>query len=235
MNLQLPDYNECGLEVIDLHKHSNFTQRQLHTRDMTTQMECLRLLCHAFLDSPDTMLQEVVNSGIHLCGADSAGISLAQPERSEAQYFLWVAVAGEWSSLANSTLPHYPSACGVCLDRGTPQVMRVGKLFFDLMGVKARPVTDGILLPWKIGDIQGTIWLGAHERSEAFDLADLRILESLADFARLGILRKLQDGTPISHIGNLENFAIANSASEGKNAPRRLGPGAPGEVIKKVS
>jgi len=113
--------------------------------------------------------------------------------------------------------------------------MRVGKLFFDLMGVKARPVTDGILLPWKIGDIQGTIWLGAHERSEAFDLADLRILESLADFARLGILRKLQDGTPISHIGNLENFAIANSASEGKNAPRRLGPGAPGELIKEVS
>jgi hypothetical protein len=209
MDFELPRYEDSGVEVIDLYKHPTFTRRQLHTRDTATQMEGLRLLCYAFLDSPDTMLQEVVKSGIHLCGADSAGISLAQPDKGEADYFQWVAVAGEWSHFVNSTLPRYPSACSVCLDRRSPQIVRVGKRFFDLMNVGAAPVTDGILLPWDIEGIHGTIWVVAHERAEAFDMADLRILQNLADFAKMGIRRKLQDGTPIGRIGSLANLAMA--------------------------
>ena len=215
MHPPLPSYAESGLEVLEVQKHPSFLNRKLHRRDISVQMESLRLLCHAFLESPDTMLQEVVDSGIHLCGADSAGISLAQPERGDDEYFLWVAVAGEWSSFANTTLPRYPSPCGVCVARGTPQIARVGKRFFDLMGIDASPVTDSLLLPWEIEGIRGTIWLMAHGRTVAFDSSDLRTLQALGDFAKLAIRRKIQDGAQIHEIGSLANLTIGDSTIHG--------------------
>jgi hypothetical protein len=46
----------------------------------------------------------------------------------------------------NAVIPRYPSACGICLERGKPQLFRVGQRFFDTMGIEASLVTDGILL-----------------------------------------------------------------------------------------
>ena len=214
MDLRTPTYAETGVEVISLDQHSSFAQRRLHARDILDQMEALRLLCDAFLDTPDSMLQEVVNAAIHLCGADSAGISLAQPAKGEAEYFIWVTVAGEWSHLVNSTLPRYPSPCGVCLDRGTPQIVRVGKRFFDSMGIEAPLVADGLLLPWEMEGIRGTIWIVAHVRPTAFDITDLRVIQSLADFAKMGVRRKLQDGTPLHQIGSFQTLTTSDTSTE---------------------
>ncbi|MEO6802574.1 MAG: GAF domain-containing protein, partial [Granulicella sp.] len=158
---------ETGLEVIDLENYPAFAARRVHTHDVMVQMQGMQRLASAFVDRPDTILQELVNAAIELCGAESAGISLVKEDGSDAEYYEWVATAGMYSGFLNANLPRYPSACGVCIERGGPQLFRVSQRFFDLMGVDAPIVTDGILLPWQVDEVRGTIWIMAHERTEA--------------------------------------------------------------------
>lgn len=75
-----------GLEVLDLDTHSEFTSRNLHERDIA-MLEGLRRLTHSFVQRPDTILQELVNAAVDLCGADSAGVSLETEEKSEASFY----------------------------------------------------------------------------------------------------------------------------------------------------
>lgn len=108
-----PDAAEdTGLEVLDLDTSSEFTGRNLHMRDIVLQMEGLRRLTHSFVQSPDTILRELVNAAVDLCGADSAGISLETEEKSDANYYHWVATAGQYNGFLNAGLQRYPSACG---------------------------------------------------------------------------------------------------------------------------
>jgi signal transduction histidine kinase len=183
---------DTGLEVIDLQSDANFAARRLHVRDVGMQIEGMRRLARAFVDSPDTILQELVKAATELCGAESAGISLEKKNGSDGDYWHWVATAGEYSGFLNATLPRYPSACGQTLERGRPQLFRVTQKFFELMGVVAPVVTDGLLLPWEVDGTRGTIWIMAHGRAEAFDGEDLRMMQVLADFAAMGVRQQRQ-------------------------------------------
>jgi hypothetical protein len=183
---------DTGLEVIDLQSDPSFAERRLHERDVVIQMEGMHRVARAFVDSPDTILQELVNAAVELCGADSSGISVEREDGSDADFYQWVATAGAYSGFLNAVLPRSPSACGVCLERGRPQLFRVTQRFFDLMGIEAPTVTDGILLPWDEGENRGTIWIMAHGRTEAFDGNDLRMMQMLADFVKMGVRQQRQ-------------------------------------------
>jgi len=183
---------DTGLEVFDLDTHAEFNERKLHTRDLTWEMEGLRRLSHSFVENPDTILQELVDAVVVLCGADSAGISLETEEKSETNYYHWVATAGQYNGFLNAVLPRYPSACGICLERGRPQLFQVRQRFFDIMGIKAPLVTDGILLPWQVEDTRGTIFIMAHGRSAAFDTDDGQMMRALADFAAMLVRHQRQ-------------------------------------------
>jgi hypothetical protein len=178
---------ENGLEVLDLRNDRAFAARDLHIRDIGIQMVGLERLSRALLENPETILQELVNAAVELCGADSAGISIEKQDGSDQEFYHWIATAGDYSGFLNAILPREPSACGVCLKRGHPQHFTVAKGFFDILGVEAPLVTDGILLPWKTEDTRGTIFVMAHGRAEAFDSNDARLMTMLADFAAMGI------------------------------------------------
>ena len=189
---EIEDEDDSGLEVLDLDTHSEFAARCLHPRDIALQMEGLRRLTHSFVQSPDTILQELVNAAVELCGADSAGISLETEEKGDASYWHWVATAGQYNGFLNAVLPRYPSACGICLERGKPQLFKVKQRFFDIMGIEAPLVTDGILLPWQVEETRGTIFIMAHGRSAAFDRDDGQMMRVLADFAAMAVRHQSQ-------------------------------------------
>ena len=210
---------DTGLEVLDLDTNTEFTARRLHTRDITMQMEGLRRLTHSFVQSPDTILQELVNAAVDLCGADSAGISLETEEKSEANYYHWVATAGQYNGFLNAVLPRYPSACGICLDRGKPQLFRVRQRFFDIMGIEAPLVTDGILLPWQVGDTRGTIFIMAHGRTTAFDKDDGQMMRVLADFAALAVRNQQQQRVLLQQAKAAASAEMANKLAHRINNP----------------
>jgi hypothetical protein len=189
---------ETGLVVLDLRDDNAFASRNLHARDIGTQMAGLQRLSRALVEQPETILQELVNAAVDLCAADSAGISIEKEDGSDQEFYHWIATAGNYSGFLNAILPRYPSACGLCLERGHPQHFTVAKKFFDILGVEAPLVTDGILLPWKAEETRGTIFVMAHGRTEAFDANDARLMTMLADFAAMGYRQQKQQAKIIA-------------------------------------
>ncbi|HEX3894540.1 MAG TPA: histidine kinase dimerization/phospho-acceptor domain-containing protein [Terracidiphilus sp.] len=228
---------ETGLDVLDLRNDSGFATRNLHTRDVGAQMNGLQRLARALLERPDTVLQELVNVAVDLCGADSSGISIEREDGNDQEFYHWIATAGAYSGFLNAVLPRYPSACGLCLERGHAQHFTVSKKFFDILGVEAPLVTDGILLPWQAEGTRGTIFVMAHGRTEAFDDNDARLMTMLADFAAMGFRQQKQQARLIAQeraaaaaqIANRLAHEINNPLQSMTNAAYLLAEGAGGE------
>ncbi len=187
MNQNEAELADVGLEVVDLSDHLHYAKRPLRERDRLLAMDGLRRLASAFVEKPESMLQELVEAAVRLCHADSAGISVIRDDKTDKDYYRWIAVAGEYSGFLHASLPVYPSACTVCLQRGNPQLFRVTKRFFDILGVEAPTVHDGILLPWEAEGVRGTIFIISHCNAEAFDSEDLALMKILANFAAIAI------------------------------------------------
>jgi len=210
---------ETGLEVLDLRTDRAFASRNLNARDIEVQMSGLQRLSKALVDHPETILQELVSSAVDLCGADSAGISIQREDGSDQAYWHWIATAGVYSGFLDAILPREPSACGLCLKRGHPQHFTVSKKFFDILGVEAPVVTDGLLLPWNTEDTRGTIFVMAHTRTEAFDQNDVRLMTMLADFAAMGYRNQKQQARLIVQERAAAAAHVANELAHKINNP----------------
>jgi hypothetical protein len=221
MNLDAPALpsTDTGLEVIDVQGDAAFAARHSRARDIVAQMDGMKRIADAFLQSPETIFQELVNAAIELCGADSAGISVIKDNSTDEAYYHWVATAGQYSAFLNAVLPRYPSACGICLERGRAQIFRVGQPFFDLMGIEAPLVTDGILLPWQVEGTRGTIFVMAHGRTEVFNADDQRVMQVLADFAAVGVRQQKQQKLAVEQAGAAAAAAMANELAHKINNP----------------
>lgn len=219
MSASISNAADTGLEVLDLQNYPEFARRRLHVRDVAMQLEGMHRLARAFVETPETILQELVNAAVQLCGADSAGISLEREDKTDSNYYHWVATAGRYGVFSDAMLPRFPSACGTCLERGGPQLFRVSQRFFDLMGISAPLVTDGILLPWQVNETRGTIWIMAHEREEAFDSEDLRMMQLLANFAAMGVRQQRQQKMLLSQASATAAAAMANELAHSINNP----------------
>lgn len=218
--LQTPAQLEAaGLEVVDLSDESYYAKRRVHRRDSSMQMEGLHRIAMAFVQRPETILQELVDAAVRLCGADSAGISIERENKTDEAFYHWVAIAGEYSPFLNAVLPRTPSACSVSLERGTPQLFRVDQRFFDILGVEAAPVKDGILLPWDVEETRGTIFILSHARNEAFDIEDLHLMQVLANFAAMGIRQQRQQEKLRNQAAAAAAVSMANDLAHQINNP----------------
>jgi hypothetical protein len=214
------ELGNVGLEVVDLADEDVLGRRhRLRSRDRSMHMDGMNRLATAFVERPEDILQELVNAAVELCGADSAGISIERDDRTDEQYYQWVATAGVYSSFLDASLPRYPSACTVCLERGGPQLFRVHKKFFDLVGVEAALVTDGIALPWEVEEMRGTIFIIAHGREEAFDNEDLRLMQVLARFAAMGVRNQRQQKKLLAQASATAAAEMANALAHQINNP----------------
>jgi transcriptional regulator with GAF, ATPase, and Fis domain len=210
---------DTGLEVLDLQALDTFAARAIRPYDAAAQMAALQGIAHAFVEAPDTVLQELVNAAVNLCGADSAGISIVKEDATDESYYHWVATAGQYSAFLDAVLPRYPSACGVTLQRGRPQLFRVNQKFFDIMGITAPLVTDGILLPWQVDETRGTIFVMAHGRTEAFDQNDQRMMQMLADFAAMAVRHRKQQQKLMEQAAATAAADMANKLAHRINNP----------------
>jgi hypothetical protein len=176
---------DSGFVLRDLLADSGFPLRAVKTGNANRESMALRRLSRLFAEAPESVLQELVNTAVEFCGADSAGISLEEPEDGT---FLWIVVAGSFAPYLGGRTPRHYSPCGTCLDSGQPQLYRVTKPYYDYLGVAAAPIVDGMLIPWSNEFMRGTLWVVSHVSAEAFTREDYELLNGLADFASI-ILR----------------------------------------------
>jgi hypothetical protein len=182
MEGQLSTASDTGMEFRDLLSDEAFLSRSRKKRDFQQPFDALRRVTEVFATHPENVLQELVNIAMTCCGADSAGISLEEPDESGKRTFRWVAIAGTFSQYLEGRTPRFFSPCGTCLDSGRPHLYRVTKPYYDFLGVTAKPITDGMLIPWETEQIRGTIWAVSHSSEEVFDKQDYDLLKSLSDY-----------------------------------------------------
>jgi hypothetical protein len=132
-------------------------------------------------------MQTLVQIAVDYCHADSSGISLEEMNAKGELQFRWVAVAGSFEQYLNGTTPRFYSPCGTCMDRGCPQHYGVENPYYNFLGVKAKPILDGLLIPWRCEKLQGTIWLVSHNSRSAFNLNDYEFLQAVAQFVSAGM------------------------------------------------
>jgi hypothetical protein len=177
--------SDTGMHLRDLLADDDFRRRGKKSRDADRESVALRRLSRLFAEDPESVLQELVNTAVEFCGADSSGISLEEPENGT---FRWIVIAGSFSPYLGGRTPREYSPCGTCLDLGRPQLYGVTKPYYDYLGVSADPIVDGMLIPWSNEFLRGTLWAVSHSSKESFSFEDYGLLSSLADFASI-ILR----------------------------------------------
>lgn len=148
----------------------------------------------ALAESAEAALNQLVQIAVTYCSADSAGISLEEQGPTGELRFRWVAVAGSFTKYLNGTTPRFYSPCGTTIDRGVPQRYQVWEPYYNFLGVTAEPIRDGMLLPWRGAERQGTLWLVSHQSNDAFSASDFALARKLADFVAANI--KVTSGNP---------------------------------------
>ena len=210
---------DTGLEVCDLESYSPFWERPIHIRGAALQVERVERLVQAFLESPESILQELVNAAVELCDADSAGISLREVDTNGNPSYRWIATAGQHVTFLGAHLPSELSPCEICVSRGSPQLFRVSQVFFDRLGIDATIVADGLLLPWQADGGYGTFWIIAHGKTKAFDSEDLKMMRVLSKFAAKGVRQQRQNRLVLEKAEHKAAAAMAHALAHDINNP----------------
>lgn len=208
-----------GLQITDLYECNEFLCRERRGTLGERHMEALQRLAHAFVIKPESVLKQLADTAVELCGADSAGITLQTRTLTGEPALKWVAISGEFEVFSGRLFPFVNTACGTGIERARPQLFRMGQEFYNRLGIEAAPVTDGILIPWRTGTLRGTVWIMAHSRTEAFEANDARVMEMLASFAAMAFRQQRQQRLVLEQASQAAAAAMANELAHSINNP----------------
>jgi PAS domain S-box-containing protein len=147
------------------------------------EIRALRILARTMTAEPDQVLQRLVEEASRLTRSDSAGISLLDSTGEHSQ-FRWVAVAGAFANNLGGTIPFEASPSKIVLERNEVMLFRkVGRDFPALRGAQAE-MQENLLVPLRSRTRPiGVLWAFHQTSDSRFDLEDVRILQSLSEFA----------------------------------------------------
>ena len=138
-------------------------------------------LAEKMATSPNDILQQLAETALNLCQAQTCGISLLG---SDGEKFYWPALTGIWASHVGGSMPRGFSPCGTVLDRNAAQLMSHPERHFAYFAAVTPWIDEVLLVPFYVGEkAVGTIWVIVHDQSHRFDSEDLRIMTNLGTFA----------------------------------------------------
>jgi len=157
--------------------------------DFAAESDALQRLVQLLADDPDALLQRLLTLARESCDADSSGVSLVERGDDGNDVLRWVAVAGPLSRHVGRTTPRDRSACGICLDRASPQLfVNPARHFPDLAALGPPSIHEGLVVEFHhAGEQLGTLWVVAHRPERHFDPEDARILSNLAGLSAAGL------------------------------------------------
>jgi len=177
--------NQLPVSLEDVVVNSELVRRPCRAADYEAENEALKALAQTIADSPQTILQKLVETALRLCRAGTAGISLLEKHNGE-EVFRWEALAGVYADRLNNTMPRNASPCGTTIDRNTTQLMHMAERFFPALKAEP-PVVEALLIPFHVENKPiGTVWIVSHDERRKFDREDERIVRTLAQFASAG-------------------------------------------------
>lgn len=167
-----------------------FITDQLHKRpgaapDYLREKLAIQDLAEHMTDSPGGIMPRLVQLAMDLCGAESAGISVLEPESS---LFRWLALKGVLSAFEGATTPRDFSPCGVCLDEDGPVLMECPERVYDWIRDANISVPEVLLVPLVVKGREaiGTLWVVASD-THHFDSEHARLMTELASFVGVAL------------------------------------------------
>ena len=175
-----------SLSIDDIVITRELSLRTVRERSPRLEVDALHALAAQLPLGEAQMLDELMATALRLCGAGTAGVSLLQRTPEGGEVFRWVSVKGALRDGVGGVTPRDFSPCGTCLQRGSAQLFdRPGRVFKYL---EPAGITEGLVVPLRAGTTPlGTLWVVGHDDSARFDREDVRILQSLANFAAAAI------------------------------------------------
>ena len=150
-------------------------------RDIAAENEALRRLMRDVPRVSDP-LEVLVATAVDICSAGSAGVSLLEPAGDGAQQFRWVAMAGAFAPYVGGTTPGHFSPCGETLARGSAQLFSYPERVFTYFRDARPQIVEGLVIPFRIGEQSGTVWVVSHDERRRFTAGDAAFMSALADF-----------------------------------------------------
>lgn len=178
-----------ALDPADLLISDQLEIRPRATADVGPAAQGMLTLARDMLDSPERLLKRLVELGVELCKAGSAGVSLLKTGPDGDVIFHWAALAGVFAPYEGGSTPRNFSPCGMCLDRGAPILLSYPARVFTYFNDVPTPIVEGLILPLYGVDRKplGTIWVVSHDEGRKFDHGDVEIMQRLADFTALAL------------------------------------------------
>lgn len=160
---------------------AELSKRPQRAPDYAVECRALIALGEQLAASPDGILQKLAETALTLCRAQSAGISLLEPD---GKHFHWPAIAGQWAEKVGGGTPRDYGPCGTVLDCDAALLFSHPELDFDYFAPVTPLVEEALLMPFYVnGKAVGTVWIVMHDMSRRFDLEDLRLMTDLGAFA----------------------------------------------------
>jgi PAS domain S-box-containing protein len=156
--------------------------------EYAAENRALQELAQALATRPEKLLQQVVDTLLELCGADSAGVSIYEPAADGGPgVFRWDAVAGAFTPRAGDALPRDASPCGIVVAQDAVLLFdRPQRYFSNIPDIVPEP-HEVLLAPFHVAGVPvGTVWVGAHSPDVQFDGEHARLVTSLSRFASAG-------------------------------------------------
>ena len=124
--------------------------------DYAVENRALLAIAQHIADSPRTLLQKLAETGLEICRAGSAGVSLLSEDSGD---FYWSAVAGAWKPHIGGRTPRNFGPCGVVLDRNAMQLFTRPERYYPYLVPLSPPVEEALLTPFYVqGKAVGTVW-----------------------------------------------------------------------------
>lgn len=212
---------EAPIPLEAILRNEQLRERPARPPDHALENQALTALVQALADSPRTILQALAEKVRDVLQVGSAGLSLLT---EDGERFYWAAISGQWSPHLGDGTPRDFGPCGDVLDRNVPLLFTHWERRYPYLAEATPLAEEGLLVPFYVnGRAVGTIWAIAHDTQHRFDAEDLRLLQSLGNFAsaayqaieNLGALEQR-----LAAVSLMEDAVYAREAAEEAN--RRL-------------
>ncbi|WP_013334228.1 ATP-binding protein [Gloeothece verrucosa] len=184
------------------------------------QAEGMQLLAQQMARDSEYLMQTLVDLALSLCKAGTAGLSLLETTSEGEEIFRWTVLAGTLAHHVGGSTPRNYSSCGVCLEQGSPVLFSHPERYFTYFQEANIPIVERLVLPL-VADrhVFGTIWIISQDEPRHFDLEDVRVMTSLADFTATALLLQQRQK---------RELLVANAALEAEARSRALISNLPG-------
>jgi PAS domain S-box-containing protein len=159
------------------------SRRPSRPPDHAAENRAILALADVMADSPQAVLDKLVELARDLCRAGSAGVSILEDEGGR-EVFRWHAIAGSFAVARGGAMPRDSSPCGTVLEQNAIFLFQHPERHFEYPLSVDPPMVEALLAPFhEDGRPVGTVWVIAHTPGHQFDAEDARVLKNLSRFA----------------------------------------------------